>query len=113
VICDVHLYALGDSGDREVTFCEVCDAWVCAECKPKLIRRLKAAINRKKFVVVRQSSEDMKEVTVECLHCHGSVVIQYTPKANGMFVVVRPCSVCLADSDIMDHIDAFKKKLKE
>jgi len=45
-ICDVHYWALGDSTKRFVKYCSTCDAWICEECEPKVLRRVKAATNR-------------------------------------------------------------------
>ena len=46
-ICDVHRLLDYDTANRLCTYCSLCDAWICIECQPQLVRRLKAAIKRK------------------------------------------------------------------
>jgi len=29
---------------KHVTYCESCNAWICAKCKPDLLRRAKAVL---------------------------------------------------------------------
>lgn len=41
-ICDVHRLVDGDAGIRKVLWCKVCQAWICDECRPDLVKRAKA-----------------------------------------------------------------------
>lgn len=45
-ICDVHRWALNDKSKREVSYCRLCNAWICKECKPKVALRATATANR-------------------------------------------------------------------
>lgn len=46
-ICDVHRLLDYDTANRLCIYCNLCDAWICEECKSQWGRRLKAAIKRK------------------------------------------------------------------
>ena len=45
-VCDVHKYALGDTSKRRVLYCSDCNAWICDECRPNVMRRAKAMLVR-------------------------------------------------------------------
>lgn len=47
-ICDVHYWAKNDSKEREVEWCDVCQAWICKECESNLALRALAMVKRKK-----------------------------------------------------------------
>lgn len=40
--CDVHVLVDGDTNDKSVTYCKVCDAWLCEKCKDNLAKRAEA-----------------------------------------------------------------------
>lgn len=40
--CDVHVLVDGDSADRSVVYCAICDAWICEICSDDLVKRAKA-----------------------------------------------------------------------
>lgn len=42
--CDVHYYINGDSEDRDVFFCENCNAWICGKCRDKTVKRFFAML---------------------------------------------------------------------
>ena len=47
-VCDVHKYALKDTGQYPVSYCSICDAWICDECSTNLPLRAVAAFNKTK-----------------------------------------------------------------
>lgn len=44
--CDVHALVEGDTSDKSVTYCEICDAWMCEPCKDNLPKRALAWAKR-------------------------------------------------------------------
>jgi hypothetical protein len=38
-VCDVHSLVDGDDRERVVTFCAICDAWMCEPCKDNILKR--------------------------------------------------------------------------
>lgn len=45
-VCDVCLYADGNSEKKIVTYCRRCKAWICQTCKPNYFKRALASINK-------------------------------------------------------------------
>jgi len=41
-ICHVHYYTGGDIQSRDIYYCGKCDAWICKDCRPKLLLRAEA-----------------------------------------------------------------------
>lgn len=42
-VCDVHKLTFNDTTEREVTYCEICNAWICDDCEKNYSARAKAA----------------------------------------------------------------------
>ena len=47
-VCDVHKYALKDNGLYPVSYCSICDAWICDKCSNNLALRTLAAYFKRK-----------------------------------------------------------------
>jgi hypothetical protein len=47
-VCDVHALLMGDSSPRPVKYCELCHAYICADCRSHWIGRAQAFFARKR-----------------------------------------------------------------
>ncbi len=45
-ICDVCFYVDNDATIKDVEYCETCNAYICAKCKPNLFRRGLAMVKK-------------------------------------------------------------------
>jgi hypothetical protein len=43
-VCDVHRLVDGDTRERWVLFCTMCESWICDECRGNWPKRARAAI---------------------------------------------------------------------
>lgn len=46
-VCDVHRLVDKDTRRRRVSYCSVCEAWICKECWPNLAKRARAMLIKK------------------------------------------------------------------
>ena len=46
--CDVNALLEGDTRPKVVSWCGLCQAWICADCRRDWVRRMQAFLARRK-----------------------------------------------------------------